>query len=178
MSSHALVALAIETLGAASQRTPRTHIHKLLYLAEKWGNLPSPHQFSLYLHGPYSREIDAEIQSLRAVGLVTAVPDPAGFGADYKVDVEYAKRAEQNGGLTSQQLSALRGLAQELGRQTVRHLEALTTCEFVESKQGSDSVEGAVKRLKPHLSNEEIVAARKQLACLRDGFESRLSRSS
>ena len=95
-SSFPAILTAIDVLNEHGSRVGRTHIHKFLFLAESWGLLPPAHRFSLYLHGPYSRDLDGELLALRAAGLVVASPDAAGYGAQYAVSPEHAQSAREN----------------------------------------------------------------------------------
>lgn len=166
-----LVALVVRELRKASDRVGRTHIHKTIYLAQTWLQFPEQHQFSLYLHGPYSRDLDGEIQALEAVGIVSAQRDPSGYGARYDADETYAEYAKSQTGLDEGRLAGLAIVAQELAPMPVRQLEALATAEFVRRSDPApvdEEVVSAVLELKPHLRRDEVQSALRQVVELSD----------
>jgi len=111
-----LALAAIAALNEVGRGESRTHIHKLLYFAQRWGIVDETFPYSLYLHGPYSYDLDQELLELEAFERVQRFRDPAGYGARYKVDgVEVMER--------------LKRLAQWLGPRSTRALEALATAE-------------------------------------------------
>lgn len=155
-SGFSYIVAAIDALGRFTDRVGRTHVQKLVFLAESWQVVPPLHSFTLYLHGPYSRELDGEILALRAAGIVSAKADPEGFGARYAVDRRYASEAQSL--LSRPSLDGVRALAEALAPLKVKQLEALATSEFVRkrSQLPDDGVRDRVRQLKPHLQGEEI----------------------
>lgn len=136
---------AIAALNEVGKGESRTHIHKLLYFAQRWGIVEETFPYSLYLHGPYSYDLDQELLELEAFKKVKKFRDPAGYGARYKVDgIEVSEQ--------------LKRLAQWLGPKSTRILEALATAEYVEEADESKCV-AAVREVKPHLTEAEVRAA-------------------
>ena len=169
-SSFPAILTAIDVLNEHGSRVGRTHIHKFLFLAESWGLLPPAHRFSLYLHGPYSRDLDGELLALRAAGLVVASPDAAGYGAQYAVSPEHAQSARENLGDAAAD-PRLEIIAKTLAPMVVRALEAISTGEFIlqqEPNASNDQVITAVRALKPHLGEEEVQRALSMLGELRE----------
>jgi uncharacterized protein YwgA len=170
-SSFPVVVYAIKVLTDRSQRVGRTHIHKYLFLAESWGLLPAAHRFSLYLHGPYSRELDGELLALRAGGMVQADPDPAGYGARFTVADMYVGMAADQLQLDAGSTLNLGKIANVIAPMSVRELEAVSTSEYVRrSSPGApdEAVCRAVMSLKPHLPRDEVDAAILKLGSLRE----------
>ena len=141
---------AIRALNESGSRTSRTHIQKLLYFANVWniGNVP-PFEFVLYDHGPYSFELDRTLLLMESFNAFTRVADPDGFGSRYSVEGEGKEEVSS---------APLIRLAKWLGPLGVRDLEARATCEFLRN-EGSKDVRTHIKRIKPHLSEDEIAEA-------------------
>lgn len=136
---------AIAALNDVGRGESRTHIHKLLYFAQRWGIADETFPYSLYLHGPYSYDLDQKLLELEAFERVRKFRDPAGYGARYEVDgVEVTEH--------------LKRLAQWLGPKSTRALEALATAEYVHEADEEDCV-AAVRKVKPHLTEAEVRAA-------------------
>lgn len=145
--------------------TTRTHIQKFVFLAEKWGLFPAAHRFSLYLHGPYSRDLDGEIMALCAASMVRDMRDSSGFGATYRVSPELAAAA---GKFFAGKLGPLETLAESLAPKSSRGLEAIATSEYVRaSSLNPDQVKQRVKEIKPHLTPQEIDGAYDEAVRLR-----------
>lgn len=136
---------AIAALNDVGRGESRTHIHKLLFFAQRWGIVDETFPYSLYLHGPYSYDLDQELLELEAFERVQKFRDPAGYGARYKVDgIEVMEQ--------------LKRLAQWLGPKSTRSLEALATAEYVDEADASRCL-AAVREVKPHLTEAEVRAA-------------------
>lgn len=168
-STFPAVVAALAALNSHGDRIGRTHIHKLIYLAQTWSILPALHPFSLYLHGPYSRELDGELMALRAAGFVRATPDPSGYGSRYAANPSYVDAARRAIG-SPQVLKRLDVVAATLAPLSVRMLEAISTAEYVrQSRRALNQAEqvAAVRELKPHLTVGEVEKAIETLDDLR-----------
>ncbi|MCO6510646.1 MAG: hypothetical protein J5I65_07620 [Aridibacter famidurans] len=163
------IVVSLRLMNSVSPRVGRTHIHKFLYLAEGWRLLQPRHEFELYLHGPYSRELDSEIAALQGVGVILAEADPAGYGARHSLQEPYSS-LEAIDLVGEDAARGLRALAQGMATKTVRSLEAIATAEYVRRTFGVSElpqVRDAVINLKPHLSKEEVERAILELDALR-----------
>jgi uncharacterized protein YwgA len=170
------VLAAISILSHRSPRIGRTHIHKFLYLAEAWRILPATHTFTLYLHGPYSHDLDASLQALQAAGIVKAIPDAGGYGARYSLAAGFDKYPPTDW-VDPPVLAKLELLASEIASKGVRELEAMATAELVRRRDESaepDLIVGVVKALKPHLSQSEIEASLTKVTGLRESVASQV----
>lgn len=157
-ASFDVILLALKSMESADRRITRTHVQKFVFLAQRWLRLEPSHQYSFYLHGPYSRELDGEIAALQSVGLLEVNPDKAGYGAAYSVSPQYLPLiARLDDG--SSAVQGLHQLGSSLGKMTARELEGLSTVEWVITERGSqdpDTVVAAVRALKPHLNDHEV----------------------
>jgi uncharacterized protein YwgA len=120
------IVYALSALEGTGNRIGRTHIQTFLYLAENWSLVPRAHKFELYRYGPYSFDLDSELQALRSVRVLNVTPDPEGYGASYALSDGY-ESAKGEVQLDQQAESKLRELADWLGPLGVKELEAATT---------------------------------------------------
>src|SRR5437879_3671463 len=70
----------IEALRAQGNRTGKTHIIKGLFLAQAAGLLDDSFSFFLYKHGPYSTDIEENIEQMKSYGAVEVEPAFDGYG--------------------------------------------------------------------------------------------------
>lgn len=156
--------LAVNALTQERGGIHRTHIHKFLFLAERWLATPSRHAFSIYTHGPYSRDLDGELKSLLAVGILEGEADSGGFGATYSVTTDRAvEQAEETESWSPDQREAFLGLASEVADRGTRELEAISTTEFFirdSPDVSANETVAAVMTIKPHLTEDELHDAR------------------
>lgn len=158
----AAIALAVDAMSNHSSSVGRTHIHKFLFLAESWFRGMPSHEFTLYRYGPYSFDLDAELQALRSVGAIRADADPNGYGARYSVDGDQIELARTRGQLPEETTLGFERIAEWLATKPVRALEAVATAEFVRQARPTADDEVIVERvieLKPHLGSGEVQEA-------------------
>jgi hypothetical protein len=141
-----------------------------VFLAKSWDIAPQlPYSFVLHHFGPYSFDLDRELMTLEAFNAVHVAQDPEGFGARYSVDPDYLPQL-------SVPSDSLRALSEWISDKTTRQLEAVATCQYF-ADRGRDGAVAEVQRVKPHLTEPEVLAAwgelTEQRARLADGSHSR-----
>lgn len=143
----------IRALNKAKSRSSRTHIQKMMFFAKSWKlTRATDFEFILYQHGPYSYELDRVLLAMESLESITRDPAPDGYGSRYSV-----VRAWK-----SPPRARYLQLAEWLGPLGVRDLEARATCQYF-MDEGSNSVEAEVRRVKPHLTTDEISAAKRDV---------------
>lgn len=71
---HAFILAVIESLQKHGSRTGETHIQKALSLLHDSGLTKVPFDFVLYKHGPYSFDVETELEEMKSYGAVTVEP--------------------------------------------------------------------------------------------------------
>jgi hypothetical protein len=77
--SHALILAMIESLRAHGSRTGKTPIIKGLFLAKVAG-LDVPFELFLYKHGPYSTDIEDNLDQMKSYGALVVEAAFDGYG--------------------------------------------------------------------------------------------------
>src|SRR5947207_587313 len=77
---HAILLAVIECLRRRGSWTGKTHVQKALSLLRDSRRMPVPFQFVLYKHGPYSFDVEAELEQLQSYGGITVEPNQHGYG--------------------------------------------------------------------------------------------------
>ena len=147
------------------------HIQKFIYFAQELLGLPLNYDFILYQRGPYSFDLDTDIQSLRSIGAVEIRLRPP-YGPSYSSTVlgeELSKRSTVDE-TTDDKLTAL---ANVLGDKNARDLELLATTLYV-LKEGHQPDPDVVKRvlsLKPQFPKDEAEKALQEVRELEARFK-------
>lgn len=146
-----------------------TLVQKLFYLLQSGKGVPLGYKFRLYHYGPYCSELWGDLNSLGEYGYLTISANEAGFGYEITVTPEgreFLSRFDEFEEIQEK----VHELVEILGGQPVRRLEALATAHFIYQdgrKQGrlttEDEVVSGVLKLKPHLKEEEVRDAFRQI---------------
>lgn len=137
-----------------------THVQKAAYFAKAVAQVDMGHDFVLYMYGPFSFDLRADLTALRADGIT-----------EFEIVYPYGPRI-----VTTSQAGYIRGLypktvakyerglvfaAKKLGGRGVAELERVGTGLFLSRKMGSDADAGAVAarmtKLKPHITGSEAL---------------------
>lgn len=167
-----LLTSVVQMLDEAGSWTGRTHIQKLVYLAQQLLGLQSGYEFVLYQRGPYSFDLDADIRSVRSIGAVDIKPSPP-YGPSYfrtRVGEAVTELSPVESGLND----TLIALAKELGPKTASELELLATAHYVLHEGLRESDKDIVDRiiaLKPQFSSDQVEEALRQVRELEARFQ-------
>ncbi|HRK20166.1 MAG TPA: hypothetical protein PLX06_00040 [Fimbriimonadaceae bacterium] len=152
---HLYILRAIEGLREAKSWTGKTHVQKTLFLTQAIGFNELPFKFVLYRHGPYSFEVDQELEEMVSYGAIDVVPQgqygPTLLPGEGRGFPEALGKAEPKG------LDSISKVASFVGSRNVVALESLATATWVvreENVHGEEAVLKRLKELKPHLEDE------------------------
>lgn len=155
----AFAAYLVDLLGQGKLSPNRTQLHKAAYFLDAMAHVPHGFPFALYLHGPYSRELDTALGELQAIGWLKAERDSSGYGARYSItDLARQQLPKYTNRLRTYE-SIIRSVGEEVLPRTVTELELLSTVWYVQRSKpdaGEEAQISAVRELKPHFSNERI----------------------
>lgn len=163
---HAFILAVIESLRRQGSWTGKTHVQKALSLLRDSGKAQVPFDFVLYKHGPYSFDVEAELEQMQSYGAVAVDPNPAGYG----VRLEPAEMAEFVRGeepLSEAEKKAIVDVCRFVGTRTAAELERLATASWIRRQERVSQPAEVAKRLhalKPHISMLEAQCADSQVA--------------
>jgi hypothetical protein len=156
-----LVLAVIRGLRAHGSWTGKTHVQKTLFLLKATSVMEVPFTYVLYKHGPYSFEVESELEQMRSYAAVRSEPDPAGYGV-VLMPGPGAMFVERSASLTDLENAQVERICRFVGARNVSDLERLATAAWIRVNEGvqeSRSVALRLNQLKPHVSLREAEAA-------------------
>ncbi len=162
---HALILAMIETLRAQGSRTGKTHVIKGLFLAEAAGLLDLPFEFFLYKHGPYSTDIEDNIDQMKSYGAMEAEPAFDGYGV-FLSPAAMSSYVKRQAPLPQTAISAIQRICRFICGKDVHQLERLATAAWIRKREGlqdTDDVARRLNELKPHISLAEAREADREV---------------
>ena len=156
----------VESLQANGSWTGKTHVNKALSLLRDYAKVDVPFNFVLYKHGPYSFDIEAELEQMQSYGALTVDPDAQGFGVTLQTG-EMADFVHENAELPAATVKAIENVCSFVGSRNVAELERLATASWIRTREGISEPKQVAKRLnrlKPHVSLEEAEQAYSEIS--------------
>ena len=149
---HALILAMIEALQAQESRTGKTPIIKGLYLAKAAG-LEVPFELFLYKHGPYSTDIEDNLDQMKSYGAIEVEPAFDGYGVRLSPGVN-ASYLKQQATLLPEEQAMVERVCRFIRHKNVSLLERLATAAWIRKEEGivdSDEIAQRLNELKPHI---------------------------
>lgn len=154
---HAYILEAIRSLRKSGSWTGRTHVQKTLALVSAIVGADLPFSFVLYKHGPYSFEVNDEIDRMISYDALRSIPQGT-YGPTLEPgDGECFTDAFGEGNQSA--LELIPKVAAYVGSRNVVSLEALATATWIRTRENVDDdlqVQNRLAELKPHLPIEII----------------------
>ncbi len=150
----ALLIGLIEKMKGEKSWCGETHIQKVIYFLQKVFTIPFGYDFILYKHGPYSFDLKYELGEMKAINLLTTVPQYP-FGPSYVKGSLAEKVTDRFQSAIKKYGEQFEFIATEISACSVRELEKLATALYVKlENEISDQEECAYKinELKPHIT--------------------------
>ncbi|MCL4552942.1 MAG: hypothetical protein M1305_05250 [Candidatus Marsarchaeota archaeon] len=164
MDKKSLILEIVKDLRLVGSWAGRTHIQKTAYLLKELCRVDVGYDFTLYKHGPYSFQLDADIEDLRILGGLDYEIVRSEYGPRYKEGAA-AHAFRQQADLCT--LEAIQEMADFVRDKDVKDLECLSTLVWCGGASSADipKVTECVLSLKPHLSEPVVTQAWSQLNC-------------
>lgn len=138
----AWVTAATAALNHYGSWTGRVHLHKHLFVIRALGLAAPPFEFVLYDYGPYSFDLDEAITDLELLGyLMRSYPQP-GYGPRYGATPQGLELTTR---LKSEDLEAVKRVAQEFGKRKSQELELIATCLWFKRRENVSDPEEVVR---------------------------------
>jgi hypothetical protein len=142
-------------------------LQKAVYFLQVLLNVPTDFDYILYKYGPFSRELRAELASMRADGFLELVSQPQPYGPSLQATPVAKQRLIRRWPKTlKRHEAALDFVAAKLGTLGVGNLERPATALWVLREMLGASTEDQAQRLheiKPHVSLAEATKALKEV---------------
>ena len=165
-NKHAIILAVVDSLRRHGSWTGKTHVQKALSLLRDKGRIEVPFDFCLYRHGPYSFDVEAELEEMRSYGALNVEPNSQGYGVTLQT-AEMADFVKQVVELSDDETKAIDDVCQFLGNQNVLELERLATASWIQCQEGVESSSEVARRLnqlKPHISIENAAQSHADVA--------------
>ena len=155
---YAKIALAIDTCQDGVDG--RKKLQKMIHIAEVLG-YPFEEYFTLYLYGPYSQELAADVQRMKEMNIVTENKKDRNYIIKLTKDGEkFLERFQKNikGDIGGEKFNKMKNLFRELSVYEPWELEILSTLFYFYhiGYTDFDQLQQRVKRVKPKFSSNEI----------------------
>jgi len=151
-----------QLLEAVATVEGRKKFQKLIHILQHFG-VPFGFRFGYLHYGPYSSELDSQLESFESEGLIKEEAVSAGPYQSYRFTAQESLRSlvKKLVGVTPLEFAAL---AQELNAKSAQELEAISTIYYLQTsgKQGSE-LKASFCALKPKFASvyeERLKSAR------------------
>ncbi len=151
---HAIILSVIEFLHRHGSWTGKIQIQKALSLLHDKDSAKVPFQFVIYRHGPYSFEVEEELEQMRSYGAIEIEPNAQGYGVVLRPG-PMADIAELKGKIAEETKQAISAVCRFVGNRDASDLERLATASWIrkqEKKDNNQAVALRLHQLKPHIS--------------------------
>jgi len=165
---HALILAVIEDFHANGKAVYKHQIQKVLYLLSIQGEVNVPFDFVLYRRGPYSFEVDAEIEQMLSYAAITRAASGA-YGTTFIPGRNAAFVHEHARAFTPAEQHAIHRICQFAAEQTPLELDRVSAAGWLRAREQLRDDQGIASRLrslKSHVSNDEANTAAQSLARL------------
>ena|SRR5271157_3625752 len=149
-----LVLAVIRSLKQHGSWTGKTHVQKSLFLIKTATQIDVPFTFVLFKHGPYSFELETELEQMKSYLAITSEPDPNGYGVVLSPGPG-SRFIDERGGLSDVESSAVGRVCRFVGQRNVSELERIATAAWIRKTErvgDSASVAARLNKLKTHVS--------------------------
>lgn len=157
---HALILEVINGLKTAGSWTGKTHVQKTMFLVSEATPIQVPFEFVLYKHGPYSFDIENELEQMKSYDAVVVQPI-SGYGVELKPS-ENAALVGQIAPLSASEKESVNEICRFVGSKGVVELERLATAVWIRNHDhitDHHEVARRINALKPHIKIPEAEAA-------------------
>ncbi len=157
---HALILEVIKGLRDNGSWTGKTHVQKTMFLVNEATSVEVPFEFVLYKHGPYSFDIETELEQMKSYNAL-AVQPISNYGVELKPS-ENAELIKSLSPISQPEKESIGEICHFVGAKGVVDLERLATTVWIRNREhitDHNQVAQRVNALKPHISIQEAEAA-------------------
>ena len=176
---HAIILSIVEQLNRLGGSSGKTHVQKSLFLVQAVHRDLIPFQYVLYKHGPYSFEVEDELEEMKSYAAIASRP-VLDYGVAFAPDAmaEFVRKKAPLTGILPRRLETV---CQFVSGKCAADLERISTAAWVYGREGIEAKGPNVERiveLKPHVSRHLAEDAFDQWHCFRQLIEAEEMRAS
>ena len=138
IEKHAIILEVIEQLANHGSWTGKTHVIKTLYLLKSTGKIEVPLEFLLYKHGPYSFEVESEIEEMLSYSAINYSNRMQGYGRSFNAG-ENTEFVKKNGQLKAEVKDIIEKVCKFVNNRDVRELEELATVAWIQKEEKANT---------------------------------------
>ena len=162
---HAFILEVINGLKAGGNWTGKTHVQKTMFLVNEATPVQVPFDFVLYKHGPYSFDIENELEQMKSYSAIVVQP-VSSYGVVLKPS-ENAALIQAISPLSPLEKTSIEQICRFVGNKGAIDLERLATVVWVRNREqltDNHAVAIRVHALKSHIPIPDAEAADKLVA--------------
>ena len=157
---HALILEVVNGLKANGSWTGKTHVQKTMFLVSEATSVEIPFEFVLYKHGPYSFDIETELEQMKSYDALVVKPV-----SSYGVEIKPSGNVEMINSrhlISEAEKQSIDQICRFVGSKGAVDLERLATAVWIRSHEQVTDQHEVAKRLnalKPHIPVADAEAA-------------------
>jgi uncharacterized protein YwgA len=161
---YALIADLVRRFDTERITLGKTALQKMIFLLQRVFGFDSDYAFTLYTYGPFCADLARDLDIVEGFG-GTVIADDSSYGG-YRLRAGPAtdELRRRGSGFLALASNALDRLIADYGRATVKELELRSTIIYISRPgRGDEELVRLVHQVKPHFSQSQIEAARREL---------------
>ncbi len=161
---YALIAELIHRFDAQRVTLGKTALQKMIFLLQRALGFDCDYEYTLYTYGPFCADVARDLDIVEGFGGAVIAHDWSGGGYELRPGPAADDLRKRGAEFLLQVSDALDRLVGDYGRATVKELELRSTIVYM-AKPGrsNEEVVRLVYQVKPHFSEAQIEAARREL---------------
>ncbi|MCW5980998.1 MAG: hypothetical protein KIT09_23150 [Bryobacteraceae bacterium] len=142
----------------------KTALQKMIFLLQRAFRFDFDYGFTLYTYGPFCVDVARDLDIVRGFGGAEIAYDANRGGYELRPGPAVDELRTRGSGILPAISGALDQLVADYGRATAKELELRSTIVFLARQdQNKEALVKLVRQVKPHFSDAQIEAARREL---------------
>ena len=174
---HALLLAVIEQFHRSNEFPKSIHVQKAVSMLDSTGLFAMPFAYILYKHGPYSLDVEFELDQMQSYLAIYADPTPT-FAQVLRIGRNGAL-VKHKVPLSAPDLAAITSVCRFLSRRPLPEIELLATAAWVWNREQLRipiQIAGRLRALKPYISDEDALRRSREISDLANRGQPRLER--
>ena len=161
---YALIAELVRRSDAQGMTLGKTAFQKMIFLLQRVFGFDFDYSYTLYTYGPFCADVARDLDIVAGFGGVEIAYNGVYGGCELRPGPASDELRERGAGILPSVSTALDKLLADYGRATAKELELRSTIIYLASPERSgNEVVRLVQQAKPHFSEGQIEAARREL---------------
>ena len=161
---YALIAELVRRFDTQGLTLGKTALQKMIFLLERVFGFDFDYSYTLYAYGPFCADVARDLDIVEGFGGVEITYNSSYGGYEPRPGPAIDELLRRGGEWTPEISAVLDRLVADYGRATAKELELRSTIIYLASSaRTSDELVRMVHQAKPHFSEAQIEAARREL---------------